>query len=100
MSGVAVCRVSGESNRNDPGSGRRVARADTVIAGTAVRTYIYRYAATAQGQTVKVKTTLHVGTQTDLPRRAVTSGGREDATIDYYDYGAKIDIRLLPCPGG
>lgn len=74
--------------------------ADTVIAGTAVRTYIYRYAATVQRQTVKVKTTLYVGTQTGLPRRAVTSGGREGATIDYYDYDAKIDIRLLPCPGG
>ncbi len=74
--------------------------ANTVIAGAAVRTYIYRYAATAQGQTVKGKTTLHVGTQTGLPRRAVTSGGREDATIDFYDYGAKIDIRLPACPGG
>ncbi len=74
--------------------------ADTVIAGTAVRTYTYRYAATTQGQTVKGETTLYVGTQTGLPRRAVTSGGGEDVTIDYYDYGAKIDIRLLPCPGG
>jgi len=75
--------------------------ADTVIAGTAVRTYTYRYAATTQGQTVKGETTtLYVGTPTGLPRRAVTSGGGEDVTIDYYDYGAKIDIRLLPCPGG
>jgi hypothetical protein len=74
--------------------------ADTVIVGTAVRTYIYRYAAKAQGQTVYGKTTLYVGTQTGLPRRAVTSGGRGDVTIDFYDYGAKIDIRLPPCPGG
>jgi len=74
--------------------------ADTVIAGTAVRAYIYRYTATAQGQTVKGKTTPHVGTQTGLPRRAITSGGRELATIDFFDYGAKIDIRLPPCPGG
>ncbi len=75
-------------------------RADTVIVGTAVRTYIYRYAAKAQGQTVSVKTTLYVGTQTGLPRRAVTSGGRGDVTIDFYEYGAKIDIRLPACPGG
>jgi len=74
--------------------------ADTAIAGTAVRTYSYRYAATAQGQTVHAKTTLYVGTQTGLPRRAVTSGGGRDVTIDYYDYGAKIDIQLPPCPGG
>lgn len=75
-------------------------RADTVITGTAVRTYTYRYAATTQGQTVKGETTLYVGTKTGLPRRAVTAGGGEDVTIDYYDYGAKIDIRLPPCPGG
>ena len=74
--------------------------ADIVIEGSAVRTYIYTYTATAQGQTISVKTTLYVGKQTGLPRRALTSGGGGDTTIDYYDYGAKLDIQLPPCPGG
>ena len=74
--------------------------ADTAIAGTAVRTYVYRYAATAQGRTVNAKTTLYVGTPSGLPRRAVTRGGEGDVTIDFYDYGAKMDIHLPACPGG
>jgi len=73
---------------------------DSRIVGTTVRTYIYRYSAKAQGKTVNAKTTLSVGTQTGLPRRAVTSGEREDVTIDFYDYNKQIDIRLPPCPGG
>ena len=66
----------------------------------AVRRYIYRYAATVQGQAVNEQTTFYVGTQTGLPRRAVTLGGRSDATVDFYDYGAKIDIQPPSCPGG
>ena len=71
-----------------------------IIEGSGVRTYIYRYAATVQGRPVHETVTLYVGTQTGLPRRAVTSDEQRDATIDFYDYGAKLSIQLPPCPGG
>lgn len=73
---------------------------DTAIAGAAVRTYIYRYATTVQGQVVNVQTTLYVGAQTGLPRRAVTLRGGSEVAIDFYDFGTRIDIPLPPCPGG
>ncbi len=74
--------------------------ADTAIAGSAVRTYAYRYAMTVQGQAVNATTTLYVGGETGLPRREVTMSGGGDVTTDFYDYGAKIDIQLPSCPGG
>jgi hypothetical protein len=72
----------------------------TAIDGATVRTYVYRYAATVEGRAVQATTTLYVGTQTGLPRRAVMLGGTRQITIDFYDYGAKINISLPPCPGG
>ncbi len=70
---------------------------DAAIDGTPVHTYLYTSTISAQGQSIVVKTTLYVGTQTGLPRRMINSAGGHDSTIDYYDYGAKIDIALPPC---
>ncbi len=66
---------------------------DTLIDGAPVRTYVYAH--------FYYKTTLYVGTQSGLPRRAVTAApsalGSGEQTIDYYDYGSKIEITLPPC---
>lgn len=70
---------------------------DTAIEGTPVRTYVTHATFSAQGQNVTSKTTLYVATQTGLPRRAVTSAGGGESTVDFYDYGAKIEITLPLC---
>jgi hypothetical protein len=70
---------------------------DAAIEGTPVHTYIYTSTVGAQGQDAAAKTTLYVGTQTGLPRRAVTGTAAGESTVDYYDYGAKIEITLPPC---
>jgi len=70
---------------------------DTAIDGTPVHAYIYTSTISAQGQSVVVKTTLYVGAQTGLPRRAINSVAGHESMIDYYDYGAKLDIALPPC---
>ncbi len=70
---------------------------DTAIEGTPVRTYITNATFPALGQNVASKTTIYVDTRTGLPRRAVTSFAGIEATLDFYDYGAKIEITLPPC---
>lgn len=70
---------------------------DTTIEGTPVHTYVYTSTTRVQGEDVTTKTTLYVGTQTGLPRRAVTGTPAGESRVDYYDYGAKIDITLPPC---
>jgi hypothetical protein len=68
---------------------------DTTIEGTSVRTYMYLY--TQPGQTTAAKNTTYVGTENGLPRRTVIGADPPEMTIDYYDYGAKIEITLPPC---
>ncbi len=70
---------------------------DTAVEGTPVHTYIYTIAVSTMGQGGTGKSTLYVGAQTGLPRRAVTSAAGGEVTADYYDYGAKIDITLPAC---
>jgi hypothetical protein len=50
------------------------------------------------GQQGTQKTTLYVGSQTGLPKRAVfVSSGGHQATMDFYDYGAHIIIVPPTC---
>lgn len=72
---------------------------DGAIDGQPMRVYVYTVQAGAGGQSATVKTTLYVASENGLPRRAVmeTPGGEQ--TLDYYDYGAPIQITLPPCGG-
>jgi hypothetical protein len=71
-----------------------VARApDTAIDGEAVR--VYRVA--ASGSFGEITSTVFVGAANGLPRRAVMTSGAGEQTLDYYDYGAPIEITLPPC---
>jgi hypothetical protein len=72
-----------------------VARApDTSIDGQAMHVYVYS-AGMSPGAAGPGKTTLYVGAANGLPRRAVIG----DQTMDFYDYGAPIQITLPPCGG-
>ena len=59
---------------------------DTIMDGTPVHTIFF-----AEGDK---KETIYVGVQNGLPKRVVTGVGD---TIDYYDYGARVEITLPPC---
>jgi|GEM_PF-921553 len=75
-----------------------VARApDSAIDGQAMRVYVYTIEASAAGQSGTVKTTLYVGSGNGLPRRALVATQGGEYPIDYYDYGAPIQITLPPC---
>ncbi len=40
---------------------------------------------------------VYVDVKTGLPRRSVSALVRGNYILDYYDYGAKIEIALPPC---
>jgi len=78
---------------------------DSVIDGTAVHVYGVTIASPRGGQ--EISETIYIGTQTDLPRRVVTTVAITMAnqgttqtmtsTANFYDYGAKITIVLPNC---
>jgi len=77
-----------------------VARApDAAIDGQPM--HVYAYTAEASGGVMgvsgEIKTTLYVGVDSGLPRRAVVGASRGDQAIDFYDYGTPIQITLPPC---
>jgi hypothetical protein len=72
---------------------------DSAIDGQAMHVYIYTIQADAAGQSGTVKATLYVGTGNGLPRRTVMTTQGADYPMDYYDYGAPIQITLPPCGG-
>jgi len=68
--------------------------ADTTIARESVHTYTM----TATGSGLPTATTtLYVGAESGLPRRVVVPTITSELTIDYYDYGARLDIPLPLC---
>lgn len=68
--------------------------ADTTIGRESVHTYTV----TAKGSGLPTTTeTLYVGVESGLPRRAVVPTIASELTIDYYDYGVKLDITLPSC---
>lgn len=80
-----------------------IARApDAAIDGQPMRVYIYTMEGSAGGPMSgagSFKTTLYVGSDNGLPRRVVLATPRGDQALDYYDYGASIQITLPPCAG-
>lgn len=77
-----------------------VARApDAAIDGQPMHVYVYTAQASGGGLGVtgEFKTTLYVGIENGLPRRAVVGASRGDQAVDFYDYGASIQIALPPC---
>lgn len=81
-----------------------VARApDAAIDGQPMHVYLYTIESSAGGPMAAagpVKTTLYVGSDNGLPRRVVVATTRGDQALDYYDYGAAIQITLPPCAPG
>jgi hypothetical protein len=81
-----------------------IARApDAAIDGQPMRVYLYTMQGAAGGSmggAAGVKTTLYVGSDNGLPRRVVLATARGDQALDYYDYGAAIQITLPPCAPG
>lgn len=79
-----------------------IARApDAVVDGEPAHVYVY----TLQGAGGLmggggIKNTLYVAAGSGLPRRVVLGLPRGDQAIDYYDYGAAIQITLPPCAAG
>jgi hypothetical protein len=70
---------------------------DTTIDGTPVRTYVWITTYSGPGPSRPLKRTSYVGTETGLPRRTVVVTATGEGIMDYYDYGAKIEITLPPC---
>ncbi len=95
--GVPPIQLPRDPTREVEGTVEASRGPDAAVEGTPVRTYLYTTTFSAMGQSGTSKTTLYVGTQTGFPRRSVSSIGNNGSTIDYYDYGAKIDIMLPPC---
>lgn len=80
-----------------------VARApDAAIDGEPMHVYVYTVQGAGGGQMggAAIKNTLYVGAANSLPRRVVLATPRGDQAIDYYDYGAAIQITLPPCASG
>ena len=81
-----------------------VARApDAAIDGQPMHVYLYTIESSGGGSMAAagpVKTTLYVGSGNGLPRRVVVATTRGDQSLDYYDYGAAIQITLPPCAPG
>jgi hypothetical protein len=81
-----------------------IARApDAAIDGQPMRVYLYTLQGAAggpMGGAAGVKTTLYIGSDNGLPRRVVLAMPRGDQALDYYDYGAPIQITLPPCAPG
>jgi hypothetical protein len=81
-----------------------IARApDAAIDGQPMHVYVYTMQGAAGGPMAAagdVKTTLYVGSDNGLPRRVVLATTRGDQALDYYDYGAAIQITLPPCAAG
>jgi hypothetical protein len=77
-----------------------VARApDAAIDGEPMHVYVYTLQGTAGGPATNAKTTLYVAVASGLPRRIAVGTPRGEQAIDYYDYGAPIQITLPPCGG-
>lgn len=75
---------------------------DASIDGQPMHVYVYTIHASAGGQSAApggFKTTLYVGGDNGLPRRTVVATPRGDQALEYYDYGAPIQITLPPCGG-
>lgn len=70
---------------------------DAAIDGQPMHVYVYALQASAGGPPGGVKTTLSVGAGNGLPRRAAVAMPGGDQAIEYYDYGAPIEITLPPC---
>jgi hypothetical protein len=76
---------------------------DAAIDGAPMHVYVYTMQGTpgtAMTAADGVKTTLYVGSENGLPRRIVLTTPRGDQAIDYYDYGAAVQITLPPCSDG
>jgi len=71
--------------------------AETSINRTPVRAYTFSHEVMVEGRPTMQSTTVYVGTQTGLPRRSVEGLVIGPYILDYYDYGAKIDIALPDC---
>ncbi len=80
-----------------PGPVKTARGAETTIGATPVRTYTYSWQVLVEGKYITRTTTVYVGMQTGLPRRSVSPLVRGDYILDYYDYGAHIEIPLPPC---
>jgi hypothetical protein len=103
VSGAWTCLTVAGSDLTDPSNAGgivEIARgSDTTINETGVRTYTYAWTPPVQTK-AHVETgmvTIYVGVQTGLPRRFVAAFPSGSQMIDYFDYGAKITIRLPPC---
>lgn len=68
-----------------------------VIDGLPTRGYNVTYTDNSLGRPYTTNQKLYIGVQTGLLRRAVIDAGGGKATVDAYDYGAKITITLPPC---
>jgi len=80
-----------------------VARApDAAIDGQPMHVYAYTMQGSGgqMGGAGGIKATLYVGSDNGLPRRVVLATPRGDQALDYYDYGAAIQITLPPCAPG
>lgn len=76
---------------------------DAAIDGQPMHVYLYTIESSGAGPMAAagpVKTTLYVGNSNGLPRRVVVATARGDQALDYYDYGAAIQITLPPCAPG
>ena len=72
---------------------------DVEIDGRPMHVYVYTLESSAGGAAEAVKTTLYVGVENGLPRRVALAMPRGDQAMDYYDYGAPIEIMLPSCGG-
>lgn len=70
---------------------------DTTIDGARVYTYAYAYDVMVEGRSITRSRMIYVGTKTGLPRRSVEQLVPGPYILDYYDYGAKVEITLPPC---
>ncbi len=57
----------------------------------------YSWDVLVAGQYVTRRMMVYVDVKTGLPRRSVSALVRGNYILDYYDYGAKIEIALPPC---
>ncbi len=80
-----------------PGPVKTARGAETTIGAAPVRTYTYSWQVLVEGTSITRTTTVYVGMHTGLPRRSVSPLVRGDYILDYYDYGAHIEIPLPPC---
>lgn len=80
-----------------PGPVKTSRGAETTIGAAMVRTYTYPWQVLVESKYITRTTTVYVGQQTGLPRRSISPLVRGDYILDYYDYGAHIEISLPHC---